>query len=74
MVSNLNSKIVNTTLNTIHSYNSGNSIEMMKNTFEVTKDVVGNSMNIENENISNANMNSNTIESAFKGTLFDLIV
>jgi hypothetical protein len=72
MVNSLNSKIINTTLNTISSYNSGNSIEMMKNTFEVTKDVVGNSMNLANENVSN--VNSNTIESAVKGTLFDLIV
>ncbi len=72
MVKNIDGKIVTRTLNAINTYNTHNVNDMMKNTFEVTEDIVGNSQNL--QNVENLPVNTNTIASAVKGTIFDLIV
>ena len=72
MVKNIDGKIVNGTLNAINTYNTHNVNDMMKNTFEVTEDIVGNSQNL--QNVEKLPVNTNTIAGAVKGTIFDLIV
>ncbi len=73
MVANVaGNSIVNDTLTAIRSYSTQKSSDMMNNNFELTKNVVGNNLNLNNGNVNSAG--TNAITAAVKGTLFDIIV